>query len=272
MNDKTFYIMATGPSINEITDEEWTYLKDKNTIGISKFPYSSKQLKYFLSLYGEDIDAEVIPYIAELGYLDTTLLLYDPLSIKLSKLLGFNNIKRIRKGNYYFTPSRKSWFTDELEPPNSFYDTRAKNFHQPLFRYKGQTTAAINAALILGAEEIRLCGVDLNCQWSFFEISMNRWLTDSAIRFHYQNTLIPRRNRGIREKSIKDYDPNLMHTTGIPIEENKWNGRKQRGAIDLYEWIDKELRKEGMNGMYITTKNSALYGKLKYRGIIDAIN
>ena len=66
-------------------------------------------------------------------------------------------------------PTKKPWFIDEPEPPHSFMECRAKNFHQPIFRFRGQLIAVINACLILGATEIRLIGVDLNDQLNFYQ-------------------------------------------------------------------------------------------------------
>ena len=54
-------------------------------------------------------------------------------------------------------------------------------------------------------------------------------------------------------------------------EKNKWGNRQLRGMADVLQWIDEEIREEGLNGIYTTSKNSLLYkeNKLEYKGITE---
>lgn len=272
-----FFVIAAGPSYMDVSEGEWEYLKNKHTITFSRVPYGSRNTEYYFSIERYYLDKEVLSYIAKLGYLDTKLLLSIPKSLKLARELGFKHIRKIIKQNFYFMPSRQPWFTDEPEPPHSFYETRAKNFHQPLFRFRGQLSAVINACLILGATEIRLIGVDLNNQKNFYqypeylkEICKDEWTINRY--------LLLERNK--YESSLKlfvdgnpKFNPNNMHTTNTPITEDRWKGRMIRGIADVIEWMDKSMREEEMRGIYVTNKNSLLYkqNKIEYKGIMDEI-
>jgi hypothetical protein len=267
--------MACGPSIANITEEEWKFLEDKNTISFSRFPYSSRKTKYYLSIERDYLDREVLGYMAKLGYIDTTILLSIKDSLILARELGFKYIRKIVKKNFYFMPSRQPWFVDKPKPPHSFYTTRAKNFHQPLFRYRGQLTAVINACIILGATEIRLCGVDMNNQINFYDTEyLDKWCKDKGTVERYREYIkkILDENRKEIKGRFKEFDPNTMHSTNVEIkEEYKYGNRPMRGTIDLLEWMNDEMITEGMEGIYITNKDSKPYkiNKLRYKGIMD---
>jgi len=273
-SDNIFYIIGAGPSFLDVTEEEWKYLEDKNTITFARVPLGGHKTKYYFSIERYSVDKDMLEYLKYLGHEDTKLLLSIPDSQKLARELGFKDIQRVIKGNFYFMPSRRPWFIDETEPPCSFYETRAKHFRQPLFRYRGQLTAIINACLILGATEIRLIGIDLNNQWAFYDdIDYVKSVCDSE---YHINNFINFYNYYVNEMLPKDtyrnqeFNPNKMHTTNIvEYEKEKYGERGQRGVSDLLEWMSKEMKKEGMEGIYITNKKSYLYknNKLDYREI-----
>ena len=266
--------MATGPSVNNITKEEWKYLKDKNTLAFAGFPFSLIKTKYYLSVEGKKVDKSFIDTIFLCRYLDTKLLLFTPSSIEHAIKRGFNVIP-IQKGpglafNY------RGWFMDEEKPPCEFKKCRAFNFNQPLFKFRGQLSAAINAALVLGATEIRLVGVDMNCMDHFYD-NRERWSKDNILDALYQqvayiNDGSLERKQKLKPEMFKDFDPKKMHTTSIPYQKNGlWNNRALRGMPDCIQWMDQELRKEGLSGIYTTSKKSALYieNKLQYKKISD---
>lgn len=276
-----FYIMGTGPSINDITDEEWRYLEDKHTISFAGFPYSDKKTEYYFSIEREHIDKRMLDIMARNGFLDTKLLLYIFPSIEHARKLNFIDIKKVYKQNSYFLPSRKPWFTDEEEPPHKFIESRAKNFRQIIFRFRGQLSAVINASLILGATEIKLCGIDLNCQKNFFETEYQegtnpRWVKSEYIKEIYKTLNEGSKERLSRKKQqvemFKDYDEKNIHTTELLyVDSKKFGDRKLRPISEVIQWMDKELRDEGMEGIFITNKKSKLYtdNKLEYREIMD---
>jgi hypothetical protein len=267
-----FYIIGAGPSYMDVTEDEWKYLEDKHTLTFARIPYGSRKFEYYMSIERDYIDKSVLTYMAKLGYLDTKLLLSIPNSIKLAKELGFKNIRKIFKQTFYFMPSRRPWTIYESEPPHSFYESRAKTFHQPLFRFRGQLSAAINSALVLGATEIRLIGVDLNNQLNFYQIEeyLRKVCKDEETINYYLkfNEEAYKSDLNDKKKQYSNFNPDTMHTTDIPLLDLTWN-QPLRGISDILQWMDKELIKEGFEGIYITNKNSLLYreNKLQYRSI-----
>ena len=279
-----FYIMAQGPSINDITDEEWEYLKDKDTIGFAAFPFSGKKTKYYFSYERRKLDKIWLSYMALHGHLDTILLLGIGDSIKHASDNGFKNIIPIHKGPALgFQPplsfKRHGWFLDQPNPPCKFKECRAYSFNQPLFRFRCQLSSVINVALILGAEEIRLCGVDLHRIYNFFELDKDKQLrTEDETKLLNEFLDISHSHRQVRventEKGTGAYE-NIMeselHITALPYKHPNFGGKQLRGMLDVLEWMDKELCKEGYNGIYVTNKKSELYkrNKLEYKPIMD---
>ena len=273
--DNLFFIIAAGPSFIDITNEEWEFLKDKHTISFTRVPYGSKKTEYWFSIEREYIDESVLKYMAKLGWFDVRLLLYLPNSIKLAKSLGFKNIRKINKGTFYFMPSRRPWFVDEKNPPHSMEECMANTFHEQIYRFRGQLIAVINACLILGATEIRLIGVDLNEQKNFYDMEyLKECCKDKDTIKDYQEHHRLSHIQSINEIKInhKDFDEKYSHTTNIPLKEpTRWGERELRGVSDIIQWIDKEMKSNGMEGIYVTNKSSLLYkeNKIGYKSIMD---
>lgn len=280
MIDNTTYIMATGPTINDITAEEWGFLKHKHTIGFSDFPYSSKKTEFYVSIEREHIDKKMLYIMALNGFLDTKLLLHIIPSIEYAQSLGFRYIAKIYKKNAFFLPSKKPWFTDEPEPPHKFMECRAHSFHQNLFRFRGQLSAVINVALLLGANEIRLVGVDLNCQKGFYETEYQEGINPKWVKFKDYEQIYNELNTHSKErlkekmktKMFENYNKKTMHTTNLLyVDESRWGDRKLRPMEDVLEWMNKELLEEGKKGIFVSNKKSALYThhKLEYKEIME---
>lgn len=274
-----FYIIAAGPSYMDVTEEEWKFLEDKHTITFARVPYGSRKTEYYMSVERDYIDKSVLTYMSKIGHTYTKLLLSIPQSINLARDLGFQSIRKIIKKTFFFMPTRSPWFVDQPEAPHKFIECRAKNFHQPLFRFRGQLTATINCALILGATEIRLIGVDLNDQKNFYQYEdiLRNLCKDEETIEHYLNLDKESFESDMKIKAIKypEFDMNSMHTTNIPYyEEQRWGKRGLRGIADVIQWMDKEMKEEGMDGIFTTNKDSLLFkeNKLQYREIMYETN
>jgi len=283
---KVFYIIGTGRSIEDVTSEEWEYLKDKETLSFGGFPYCGIPTKYYLTYESPNIYIKELIKNPELtkdikldildiyNNKDTILLLYHNSDIELANNMGFENIIKINKKSALFYPNRQPWFTDQKDAPVSFRECRAHDFSQPLFRYRGSLSAVINSAIILGATEIRLIGIDLDSQIDFYMEDPDKWIKNDLIRNTFKNIVLKNRLKRIRNK-IKEqnnYDPNEIHNTNHPyMDENRWKGKYLRPISDVIEWMDRELKSEGLSGIYITSKRSLLYKdkKLKFKGIMD---
>ncbi len=270
-----WYIIAGGPSFKEVAEKEWKFLENKDTISIARVPYGSRKTKYYLSIEHILADKSIIKYMSKIGWHDIKLLLLNTEAIKYARELGFKSIRKVMKNTFYFMPSRKPWFIDEEHPPHSFYECRAKNFHQPLFRFRGQLIASINAAIILGATEIRLIAVDLNNQWNFYEdfdyleICCKDRETIDEFKDYMKSKRATTRLKE-KKKFNPNYNPKKMHTTNMPYyERERWGDKQLRGVSDVLRWIDKEMREEGMEGIFISNKSSLLFKdkKLRYKPI-----
>ena len=122
----TFYVFGTGPSINNITDEEWEYLKEKHTISMSTFPLTGKRLENYYSHERIALDSYMLRILKRNNYIDTNLFISHNQSIVLAIKLGFKSIQPIIKGSALFLPKRLPWYIDESTPPCSFLEYRAK--------------------------------------------------------------------------------------------------------------------------------------------------
>lgn len=270
-----YYIIAPGLSFKDVTDEEWEFLKDKNTMTFSRVPLGGKKTKYFFSIERHSVDRDMIDYIYELGHTDTKMLLSIQESIRYAKEKGFI-VRKIVKGNFYYMPSRRPWFVGEDNPPNTLQETLAKNFHQPLFRFRGQLTAILNASIILGAEEIRLIGCDFTSQKAFYDdLEYMKTVCKSEDAFNrlkkfndqLNNELIPN-----VYKHNKDYNPKVQHSSDmVRYDKNKYGDKGVRGIRDVVQWLDKSWREDGASGIYVTNKISTLYKEngMEYKGIMD---
>lgn len=236
-----FYIFATGPSINDITDDEWGYIKDKETLGISHFPLKGVKTKYYYSHEYVRDGAIVLDKMKKDGYTDTRLFLFEPKTVDYAKKIGFQHITRIRKGQARVPPMH--------EPYEHFM---AKSIDQPIFRPRGTLAAAINVALILGASEIRLCGVDLNNQEHFYD-EMNDYK-----KFSEEHKKI----EDAKHKNLSGWDRERIHSTACDREGGT--------ALDVIAWINDYMKRSGRR-LYCCNHSSMLVTEnvLDFKGIMD---
>jgi len=269
MDKKIFYIMAPGKSINNVTDEEWDFLKKENTISFSHFVFSNKPTNYHFSYESLLTDKVHLDQLKKNGFIDINLLLGIQETRNYAKAKGFKNITNIIKGPA-MPFNGNPWRLDEAKPRVRFKRCRAYDFNRPLFRYRGSLSSVLNATLILGADEIRLVGVDLNSQYYFFDGNEDKWANDDidkermAFIINNQKNLI--RRRFDSKTMVKEYNPKVTNDTD---ELYNFHGIEIRGISDTVQWIDEELRAEGHNGIYITNKESKLYNRLQYKNIMD---
>lgn len=262
-----FYIIGTGPSVNKITDEEWQFIEDKNTMGLGFAALHHKKYKYYLAYEGFIHSKDILDTLIKDGFLDTTLILARRRvdTIKYAAQNKFNII-RITARCAYFLPSRRPWYEGEPNPPHPFRVCRAKSFREPIFRFRGSLTAGINVALILGADEIRLVGVDLLSMKDSWED--HKWCRDEEDRIMVQKRVDKKNEDMEYRKHTEVSDSETLHTTARPYKKD---GRVLVGIQDNIKWMDKELKEEGHKGIFICSKDSLLYkeDKLEYKGIMD---
>ena len=267
-----FNILAPGYTLNDITDEEWKVIENGNTISISCTPYTGKKFNFYMNYESTSSSNIFIDMMAKNGYTDTILLLGSKESIEYAFNLGFKKIIQIHKGRGR-SFNGKYWYEGEKEPPSKLIDCFAPNFKQGLFRFRGSLSASINAAIILKASDIRLIGVELDNMKHFYEGTENKWAKDTEDikkieEYHkgYENSL--KLKFKTQKDRMKGFDPNTMHTTTMPYP---MGDKVLVGMHKTLGWMDRELRKYGHRGIFITNKKSILYRDniLEYKGILD---
>jgi len=227
------YILATGPSINSITDEEWHFLRKQKTLGISwfaKHPFFEPTYHYFQEYNQRN---RMISYINKWN---DTIFITTRQHIVPQKALNENRIIYVEHTPFKEAFCGKTWLMTETEPPCSFEEVWAQNFDEKLFGFRGTLTAALNAGYILGYREFYLCGVDL-------------W--DNS---HFYNS---EESSGFN-KMLKQRHINIdKHSTAISIDGI-------RTIVDCLKWLSKYIQ------LYVVNKNSLLFKEkvLEYRDII----
>ncbi|HPM74291.1 MAG TPA: hypothetical protein PLA71_01050 [Saccharofermentans sp.] len=156
------YVLGTGPSINEITENEWNYLKNQNTFGFSWFFKKGFAPNWYYTHENDHQPERLRKTILENPekWSRTKVILgkTDNHQIKLP----FPNLYATAvASNHLKAFNGQQWPHQFPEPPISFENFWAKSFERPLCGFRGQLAAVINAAHILGASEIALCGIDL---------------------------------------------------------------------------------------------------------------
>lgn len=231
MEVNRFYILATGPSINDITNKEWKFLKTQNTMGISWFAKKNWPTKYFY--FHEGHQRKTLHILMKHPNWRNTYFI----TTKAHKLPE-GTIKRY---NITHTPWKdafngESWYMYQEEPPASFDQVWAKYFDETLFGFRGTLVASLNAAHILGGDEFFLCGVDLLDNKHFY-------LDEEPSKF----------NEALEAKGIEL----KLHSSAISVDN-------VRTIIDALSWLNNYIK------IYVTTKKSLLYKEkiLEYRPII----
>lgn len=229
-----FYILATGPSINEITRKEWEFLGTQLTMGISWF---AKHMFFQPSfLYFHESNQRKIIHTLTRTWKST----YFITTKKHKVPPGVVYEERVQYITH--TPFRdafngETWYNDQPKPPASFDDVWAKNFDEPLFGFRGSLVAAMNAATILGATEIYLVGVDMRNTKHFYD-----------------------------GEEYSAFDKMLMEEKGIELttHSSAVSFDNIRTAVDCIAWLSRHIR------IYTTNKRSLLYRNriLRYRPII----
>jgi hypothetical protein len=91
------YIFGCGPTINDITDEEWKYLEDKDTIGFSRFALKNKKTKYYMFTEGFINDKFPLSLIKKNKFMDTIIYTHNDEVYDYSNRIGFKIINKIKE-------------------------------------------------------------------------------------------------------------------------------------------------------------------------------
>jgi hypothetical protein len=237
------FLLATGESINDITDEQWEHIKSHESIGISWFMKKGFEPTYYYSHENgclpntnENQSEFSIKKIIENNWKTKVYLgtmhhpnkkffrIQDTPKIAYLKYKKYLDITECRFSDWLTCFDGKSWTINEDKPPLKFEEVWAKNLNEPLFGFRGTMMCALNLCTVLGYDEIILCGVDLKNGLHFYESEMTDF-----------------------EKKLTGYDPKKTNHSTQYI----YNG--VRGVMDIINWIKPNLN------IKIISEKSLLY-------------
>jgi len=233
---RKIFLLATGESINDITEKQWEHIKSNDSIGISWFMKKGFEPTYYYSHENDNQSQYLIDVMLEKKWKTKVFLgtMHQPNKkfirwqqrpkLVYEKYKNNFNITECRFSDWITCFDGKSWTTDEDKPPLSFEEVWAKNFNEPLFGFRGTMMCALNLCSVLGYDEIILCGVDLKNGLHFYESE----ITDF-------------------EKKLTGYDPKKTNHSTQYI----YNG--VRGVMDVINWIKPNLN------IKIISEKSLLY-------------
>ncbi len=197
------FLLATGASINDITDSQWQHILSYDTMGISWFYKKNIETKYY---YTHECDIQPL-CVAEKIYSEkwnTKMYLgvreflgnkYTNIGSSLGVYKNFNNKLNLQLCNFshwLYSWNGLTWTSKMDQPPINFDLVWSKNFESPLFGFRGTMMVALNLCTILGYDEIVLCGVDLYNGLHFYDdnksIYNKQFGTDSLKDQHSTNT------------------------------------------------------------------------------------
>lgn len=165
-NSDTLFILASGKSINLITDEEWKKIGGHDTIGMNFWFYHNFIPKIYV--YEESLDKER----NEVFYknLERKKELYKNTLFIVKSLengLTFNKVPKILLNNFRIS--------NEIEGLYYSFDIIRKFFlimskKNKIFQLRGSVTYLLSLGYLMGYKNIVLCGVDLDSIDYFYEI------------------------------------------------------------------------------------------------------
>lgn len=164
----TLFVLGSGPSINDISEDEWKVIAEHNSIGFNYFlahPFvptffhmelRPKELDIFRGCYAQRRDAyEGIPFMINYHFLGNDLKLADVDFIR-------NKLVTIPRTYSEAKP-------DDLAGILGFaHDIIAPSDNSFLVHYRGSLCLMISLAVLLGYKKIVLAGVDLNNSTYFY--------------------------------------------------------------------------------------------------------
>jgi len=177
---KKIFLLATGFTINDITEKQWDYIKSHDTMGISWFFKKDFETKYY---YVHEYDMQPISVSKKIYesnwktkvFFGTKEYIGKSYNEIQSSKLAFNSFKdkinceEVNFSHWLYSWKGKTWSVNENNPPLSFDSTWAKTKKDILFGFRGTMVSSINLCTVLGYDEIILCGVDLNNGIHFYD-------------------------------------------------------------------------------------------------------
>ncbi len=227
IKDSEVHIFGCGESINKITDNQWKYYKNKNTIGINYFFFNPNKLKkYFIELGSSD---EIYKIIKE-EVLKTDAIFYFNSRHLKENIKGNNCVKY----GTFSCPSLNKKIVLE-------YYKKSYLSSDFLYHNSSNIETAIHYAILNGAKDIYLHGVDLS--GNYF------WKNTNPL--------------ACKITEIENMNVNRSIHSSVNPRFTKKN--RALGFIEILK-ILKEILPRSVN-IYTTNKNSMLNQVLEYKEI-----
>jgi hypothetical protein len=176
---ETVFILGSGPSINEISEDRWSMISQHDTIGFNWWPLHRVVPKIYV-FESLQTNSELFPYFIRMfeqrahDYRDTIKIVSDVENIEFRGQLLYAAPEDFRR-KMYLGLSVPVVARNVEELRRGFHFIRAKGGFaqgtsaQWLFKYGGSVIAMIALALRIGYKRIVLCGIDLGPQEYFYQ-------------------------------------------------------------------------------------------------------
>jgi hypothetical protein len=166
---KIIYVFGTGPSINDITEEEWEYVRNSNSIGFSWFFKKGFETDFYYTHENDHQPKGLAQTIVDSKWEKVKVILGCTDGVFINEPNQFPRLtKRVNTSNFIFSFAGHKWKLEDEVPPVPFRYWWAKKWNHYLCGFKGQLSAVINLCTLLEADEIRLCGIDLYDNTHFY--------------------------------------------------------------------------------------------------------
>lgn len=242
----TIFILASGSSINNISSEQWKFIKKHDSLGFNKWLYhdhvptyycletSDKQERVnilYQLLYGRKNDYAEVPIIYRgagsakriFDIKKTPHSLRDNFYVSCELDIPGDNIKELDLSLSY------------LNKLGYFNKNNIINF---VFHKRASVVYNIMFAFLAGYRNIILCGVDLNNIDYFYQTNPSHYL----------------------DKGLPFLDPGQTQNIHRTIDPNAFPNVPTADAV-IYSVNDALLKPKGIN-LYVAFSTSALYPKL----------
>ena len=233
----TIYVLASGPSVLDVTDEEWKHIKKHDSIGFNHwYVHSFEPTYYDLSYLADDqFDSKEISmyYRASKKFKNTKYILNK--AITESNLqyfrdrkyhqvyinhfdLFYKDLESIEKCNGNEIGKLASYWTKDFFDhfPNPFGELLPNSNY--IYKARGQLFATVQLCVLLGYTDIRLVGVDLLSPHKFQDQMDSAPISSTS----------PISKKGTIEKQKKHLedalDPTGVHVTAQPTKDKDYLG------------------------------------------------
>jgi hypothetical protein len=195
----TIFVLGSGASINQITEEQWKHIDSHDSIGLNRWPAHEFVPTYYVSELSTDRSESYKKQYWNLfndkksEYENTPFILKNP-STKYNSLETKDLPEWIRKkvilscdsgftAMKYINREKNRQIVTYMHEKD-YFDQRNVDF---LYRMRGSISYLIHLAVVLGYKKIVLCGVDMVNSKYFFEHE------------DYQNKKVPRIKKDVEK-------------------------------------------------------------------------